>query len=125
MATEELGRTRKGRAARKQARASELWAEAEKWKKYARCVLCRRRFCVNNYSDRRVKVSHLKIAGKIVCPWCHGKDAKFLIQLMLIVEKVAKGDITTCYETKPEGCKCLMCVAERVLKAHAEAPTIR
>jgi hypothetical protein len=123
------GRLRTLRAAKKARKAQENWnPELNQWHKYAKCTLCRRRFVVNNYSDHKVRVSHLKIAGKIVCPACKFRDGKFVIQLMLIAEKCANNDMSYCNapSTRPnEGCKCLVCVSMRVLKAHEELPTLR
>lgn len=115
------GRLRTLRAARKQRQAAALWDEEQnKWKKYAKCSICRRRFVVNNYPDRKVRVSRHKIGGKIVCPWCADRDGKFVVQLMLIAERTAclpgahLDDMTmTC------------CVAKRVLQAHEELPSRR
>ena len=62
---------------------TEQWdPEVNKWKKYAKCSICRRAFVVNNYPDRKVRVNQDKIGGKIVCPWCKDRDGKFIVQLM-------------------------------------------
>jgi hypothetical protein len=116
------GRTRMTRARRKQEKAAAMWAEDD-WRKYARCYLCRKRFVANNYPDRKVRVNSTKIAGKITCPWCRSRDAKFMMQLVLIAEKAANGACELLGE--PETCKCLTHVSRRILQAHQDAPTIR
>ena len=119
------GRLRTLRAAKKAKRVTANWdPEWNKWHKYARCTICRRRFCVNNYQDRKVRVRHLRIAGKIVCPSCKFRDGKFTIQLMLIAEKVGAEAILRC-NNDPATCKCTGHVADRVLKAHEELPTLK
>jgi hypothetical protein len=121
----EEGRTRVTRARRKQAQALAKWdAELNKWQKFAKCSICRIRFVVNNYPDQKVRVKKYKIAGKIVCPWCQGRDAKYLIQLRLIAEQVAEFEKMSGCES-PETCKCLSHVATRVLAAHDELPSRR
>lgn len=131
----DMGLARFVKAEQKQRKLAE--AQDTSWKKYARCVLCRKRFCVNNYKDRKVRVSQLKIGGKIICPWCKGHDGKFHVQLMLLAEEVAAGpcpNMKIPYSDKlrepylvmlEDTCKCKAHVARRVLKAHAEAPTRR
>jgi hypothetical protein len=135
----EEGRTRVTRARRKQAQALAKWdAELNKWQKFAKCSICRIRFVVNNYPDQKVRVKKYKIAGKIVCPWCQGRDAKYLIQLRLIVEQVAeepcpkrhnvpysKSAMDSFFEDLDRTCKCKAHVAKRVLAAHDELPSRR
>jgi hypothetical protein len=92
------------------------------WMKWTKCSICRGKFCVNNYADRRVRINQWKIAGKIVCPWCRGRDGVYLIQLRLIAEKLAARRNADC---QVENCKCLSCVAYRVLEAHDSLPVRR
>ena len=122
-----MGRARTTKALRRQRKVAESLDTS--WKKYARCKICRRAFVANNYSDRKVRLSHLKIGGKLTCPWCFHRDGKFVVQLMLIAEKVANVEMSFCHtaaEERPRpDCKCLACVAGRILKTHEELPTIR
>jgi len=123
-------RLRTLRAAKKRKRADELWdPDQNKWQRYARCKICRRRFVANNYADRKPRLRHLKIAGKVMCPWCRHRDGKFVIQLLLIAEKVANHEMSFCHsppEERPrDDCKCLACVAGRILRDHDELPTLR
>jgi hypothetical protein len=122
MPTRDMGRSRLAKAIRRQQKIEATLDVS--WKKYARCSLCNYRYVVNNYPDRKARVSQDKIGGKIVCPWCRHRYGKFGVQLMLLAEKLAAGDgpILCSHE---EDCKCLRCVASRVLQTHAEAPTRR
>ena len=106
-------------ARRKALRSSRIDLDRS-WMKHAKCSLCRGKFCVNNYADHKVRIP--KIAGKIVCPWCAGRDGKYIIQLRLIAEAVSKKQSPTCLV---ENCKCLSCVAYRVLEAHDSLPVRR
>ena len=119
------GRTRMRRAAKKQAQAAEKWDPTyNRWQKYAKCSICLRRFVVNNYNDRKARVNKHKVAGKIVCPWCMDRGGKYIIQLRLIVEKVANTELSYCNGTpKDPNCKCLSCIAGRVLAAHDDEVT--
>lgn len=116
MPARDLGRARTRKAERRQRKIQESLDIS--WKKYARCSLCRYRYVVNNYADRKVRVNQDKIGGKIVCPWCKHRYGKFGVQLLLFAEQTANrscgGD---------DDCKCQVHVARRILKAHAEAPT--
>jgi hypothetical protein len=118
------GRTRVRKSRRRQRRLTAEWnPEENKWKKYARCALCRRTFVVNNYPDRKVRVNQHKIGGKIVCPWCKDRDGKFVVQLMLAAEKWVQM-MAPHVEEHPE-CKCTVHQVSRILKVHAELPTRR
>ena len=57
------------------------------WMKYTRCKVCGRRFCVNNYADRQVRVQRRH--GVVACPWC--KDR--VIQMYVLVKELAAGDV--------------------------------
>lgn len=124
MSAPDLGRARTSKARRRQRKIAESLDVS--WKKYARCSLCNYRYCVNNYKDRKVRVNQDKIGGKIVCPWCRHRYGKFGVQLMMLAEKVAAMKDIACQRTDLSvECKCMYHVAERILKAHAEAPTRR
>jgi len=118
-------RLRTLRAAKKRKRADELWdPDQNKWQRYARCKICRRRFVANNYADRKPRLRHLKIAGKVMCPWCRHRDGKFVIQLLLIAEAVAASADLHCGQ-EAATCKCNGHVARRILRDHDELPTLR
>lgn len=112
------GRSRISKAERKQLRQIESLDRS--WMKYAKCSICRQRFVVNNYPDRKVRLSHHKLGDKIVCPWCRDRDGKYLVQLRLIAEKVAQQE-----QHIDMACKCLPCVTARILQAHDELPSRR
>jgi hypothetical protein len=118
------GRTRIAKSRRRQRRQAALYdPEQNSWKKYAKCSICRRAFCVNNYPDRKVRVSKDKIGGKIVCAWCKDRDGKFVVQLMLACEKWTLM-MAPHVEEHPD-CKCTVCQVDRILKRHDELPVRR
>lgn len=132
---EDTGLARFVKAERRQRRIQDSLDTS--WKKYARCKVCRRRFVANNYSDRKVRLRHLKIGDKLLCPWCYHRDGKFVVQLMLLAEKVAAKpcpNMKVPYSDRlrepylvmmDDTCKCEAHVAKRILRKHEEAPTIR
>lgn len=127
MPARDTGRSRTNKALKRQRKIEERLDSS--WKKYARCTICRRRYVVNNYSDRKVRVNQDKIAGKIVCIWCRCRDGKFIVQLMLLAEKMAAHEMSFCHSDPADrprpDCKCTGCIAGRILKAHEEAPTLQ
>jgi hypothetical protein len=113
------GRRRTLQRRRQQRKLEALWdPEQNAWQKHAKCVICRRKFCVNNYPDRKVRVNKHKIGGKIVCPWCSDRDGKFIVQLMIGCEKWS--EMTA--EHYSDTCQCTACKVTRILKRHSELP---
>lgn len=40
---------------------------------FAKCKICKRRVCVNNYADRQIRPP--RKLGVVVCPWCSWEAA--------------------------------------------------
>lgn len=113
------GRKRTLQRRRRQRKLAEQWDPSlNTWHKYSKCTLCRRKFCVNNYPDRKVRVNKHKIGGKIVCPWCAGRDGTFVIQLLIAAERWT--EMTA--EHYSDTCQCTACKLTRILRKHDELP---
>lgn len=127
-----MSRTRFKNAERKQRKALEGWdPESNRWMwhKYARCGLCNKKFVVNNYPDKKVRVNQHKVGGVILCAWCNTRHGKFVVQLLKITQKVAEGHCPRMMQNIPYGkaaqesffqdfednCKCDVHVARRIL----------
>ena len=126
--TADTGRSRVAKAERRQQKIIDGMDRS--WMKYMKCSICRRKFCVNNYSDHKVRLwPQCRVAGKIVCLWCLGRDGKYIIQLRLIAEQIADHKMSYCNaepQDRPrDGCKCLACVAGRVIATHDALPVRR
>jgi hypothetical protein len=89
------------------------------WMRWTKCFVCRRRFCVNNYEDRKVRVSQLKVKGKVLCPGCrrspHGP--RFVQLYLIAVATWREGCVSVLVglDVDPLACKCVGCVAGRVV----------
>jgi hypothetical protein len=88
------------------------------WAKYTRCSLCRRRCQINNYADRKVRVSQNKVGKLFVCPWCKPREgvniAKQLIGQALMLNASS--------HTPGKRCSCVECQSRRLL--HTNFPTV-
>lgn len=110
------------RALKRQLKVEAMWGDEaldKSWMRWAKCVLCKTRFCVNNYEDREVRDT--RIFKRWVCPWCMGHGGKDNLRRLLIVEKIVKDGVCTFYpghhETEGEllkSCKCAYHVARRL-----------
>lgn len=49
------------------------------WLKWVRCEFCSNAICVNNYPDRRTRITKYK--GHIICPWCADRIRVFRSKL--------------------------------------------
>lgn len=90
--TRDLGRSRQIIAERKQRQAAERWDPTRQpdrsWMKYARCKMCGFRCCVNNYSDRQIRVPRYR--GVFICG---SSQCKKMVPVYLYLNKRAqKGD---------------------------------
>jgi hypothetical protein len=85
------------------------------WTRWTKCFVCRRRFCVNNYEDRKVRVNHLKVLGKVLCPGC--KQSLYgprFVQLYFLAIRTAdacdhEDDLIH------NGKTCTVCIASRIV----------
>lgn len=94
------------------------------WKKWVKCGLCGGRFVVNNYDDRKIRISQHKIGGVIVCGWCKTRYGVFVVQLLKIAQQAADGAMLHCIAPAAT-CKCTGHVALRVLEKAGKLQTGR
>lgn len=88
------GRARLNQAERRQRNMRLRWDPQDvSWQKFARCEVCRKTFCCNNYRDRKARVSHLKIRGIIVCSFCRNNpEIEFIVRCIAIVQQLTEKD---------------------------------
>jgi len=120
-----LSRTRFRNAERKQRRADDKWdAENNRWiwHKYAKCGLCDTKFVVNNYPDKKVRVNQHKVGNVILCGWCKTRHGTFVVQLLKIAQQLTLEDCWAQPKSawEPDTCKCLPCVARRILQKNGK-----
>lgn len=76
------GRARLSQAERKQRNLKLRWDPRDvSWMQFARCFVCRRTFCVNNFPDKHARIP--RVFQKIVCPFCnHHPEIKYIVRAM-------------------------------------------
>lgn len=88
-------RARISQAERKQRNLALRWNPEyndRSWMKHARCGLCRKLFCVNNNTDRQVRIP--KVRNTIVCGFCHRTDTEveYLVRCHEIIQQMTAKD---------------------------------
>lgn len=109
---------------RKAQRAIEQWGGGPSWHIFKRCELCGHDFVVNNWEDKRPRTP--RIFKRVCCPWCAGRRGKLRMAEHILVERMAAHGCEfqdyayPVLRTDPTTCKCLFCIARRLIeKAHA------
>ena len=96
------------------ARRSSLYHVDQSWQKFARCKMCGFKTCINNYPDHKPRISHLRVKGVFVCPWCVMR-MRFGVELYLLVKELATEDC------KKGGCgKCKRCRAKTLIESREQ-----
>lgn len=88
------GRARLNQAERRQRNIQKRWAPQDtSWQKFARCGVCKKTFCCNNYRDRKTRLKHLEMRGLIVCVFCRrNPEIEFIVRCVTIVENMTRKD---------------------------------
>ncbi len=85
------GRERLNKAERRQRNIDLKWNPENNdrgWHKYARCFICRKTFVVNNFPDRKVRMSSYVRRKKIICPFCRSRGCfEWLLDAMILFEQ--------------------------------------
>lgn len=117
-----MARRRRSAEERAQERADRYGSivQDRSWMRFTKCFTCRKRICVNNYADHKVRVSQWKVLGKVLCPTCKHGSGPEMVQLYLLSKKMLYMDHSAECQYPPTTKDCDVCLAMRIITKFEE-----